>query len=531
MQGYSTSDILSAVKNSGFLGKSPRQYNLLKYLLLKTEHSAPEQVKAYGIAIDVFKRSSNFDDTRDSIVRVEMHRLRKNLSAFNSTSENFTLHIPRASYAVEIRKKKATRQIAGGGDILQLLIIGLSFASLLLFIGYIISALNSKNISSQICSNVLPNVIIVPLDKSDAITNIVTRAFIMTLSQHSTLNVLNANKNCDQNITPLYFIEIDGFNYNGKTNVTIMTSHHEIGNIIHTNVINESTLNNFESRSIFYSAVRVANDLAKTNGVISHHASSVQWYDSKVESNYRCLITMYDSFVTDSEEDYRKSLSCLKNSINVGAPLLDNIGGLAEIYIAQAKGYRKQTDPLPYNLAEGLIAGLGEKWVESVEATNAKIFLDSERKNFSTERLKNTLTVAERHYSLNPHVLIQISAAQGLKLGDWNTAKRLSGAIKLIHSENDNSVFLVDAAHALITQSPDLALDTCILTYSENSTISNVIIYACANLAHDDYWAKKTKMNLHRLGLKNPYQISNFVRNRNFEPILTNKLLIGLKGE
>lgn len=73
---------LKAVLDSPRFKKNPRLTNLLEYICQKYFEGDTEGIKEYSIAADVFHRPETFDQTTDSIVRVEVYRLRKKLRAF-----------------------------------------------------------------------------------------------------------------------------------------------------------------------------------------------------------------------------------------------------------------------------------------------------------------------------------------------------------------------------------------------------------------------------------------------------------------
>lgn len=136
--------ILVAVTGSGCLGKSERQIALLKYLLTETEAGRGERIKAYSIALDVLDRDEDFDNSLDSIVRVEMHRLRKNLEIFNTGDHAFTLIIPKAHYTpviVEKDKQKTLPSSVVMSTVLALMIV----IFLALFAGSVEKIINSSD--------------------------------------------------------------------------------------------------------------------------------------------------------------------------------------------------------------------------------------------------------------------------------------------------------------------------------------------------------------------------------------------------
>jgi hypothetical protein len=73
---------LDAVFASGIFDRAPGLAQLLNYVCGKYFDGQSEQIKEYNIAVEAMGRPADFDQKRDSIVRVEAHRLRKRLSEF-----------------------------------------------------------------------------------------------------------------------------------------------------------------------------------------------------------------------------------------------------------------------------------------------------------------------------------------------------------------------------------------------------------------------------------------------------------------
>ena len=68
--------------SSSTFARSPRLASLLQYLCERSFRGESKSLKEYNIAIDVFGRGTDFDQTSDAIVRVEVHRLRKKLEKY-----------------------------------------------------------------------------------------------------------------------------------------------------------------------------------------------------------------------------------------------------------------------------------------------------------------------------------------------------------------------------------------------------------------------------------------------------------------
>ena len=73
---------LRFLRDNRALGNSSRRYRLLSYLVQAEIENRGETINAYCIAVDVLDREHNFDPSIDSIVRVEISRLRSSLQSF-----------------------------------------------------------------------------------------------------------------------------------------------------------------------------------------------------------------------------------------------------------------------------------------------------------------------------------------------------------------------------------------------------------------------------------------------------------------
>ncbi len=70
---------LEAVLRSGIFGRAPNLSSFLTYVCQRHFEGLGDQIKEYNIAVEALGRPADFDQKKDSIVRVEAHRLRKRL--------------------------------------------------------------------------------------------------------------------------------------------------------------------------------------------------------------------------------------------------------------------------------------------------------------------------------------------------------------------------------------------------------------------------------------------------------------------
>lgn len=92
---------LEAVFASGIFSRAPGLAQILTYVCAKYFEGESDQVKEYNIAVEALGRPADFDQKRDSIVRVEAYRLRKRLSEYyqaEGASHRIRIVLPSGQY-------------------------------------------------------------------------------------------------------------------------------------------------------------------------------------------------------------------------------------------------------------------------------------------------------------------------------------------------------------------------------------------------------------------------------------------------
>jgi len=85
---------LDSVLSSEIFRRAPSLAKLLTYICEKVFSGQEAEIKEYNIAVEALGRPADFDQKRDSIVRVEAHRLRKRLREYYETEgKDHTLRI------------------------------------------------------------------------------------------------------------------------------------------------------------------------------------------------------------------------------------------------------------------------------------------------------------------------------------------------------------------------------------------------------------------------------------------------------
>src|ERR1051326_2439635 len=101
---------LEAVLASGIFNRAPNLAHVLTYVCEKYFDGSAEQIKEYNIAVEALGRPAQFDQKRDSIVRVEAHRLRKRLREYyeaEGAGHAVRIEIPSGQYAPKFLRQRA----------------------------------------------------------------------------------------------------------------------------------------------------------------------------------------------------------------------------------------------------------------------------------------------------------------------------------------------------------------------------------------------------------------------------------------
>src|SRR5579863_6343320 len=93
---------VEAVLQSGALRRAPGLEQLFVYLTNMFFEGMADDLKEYTVAVGAFGRPADFDQKRDSIVRVQAHRLRERLAEFyenEGANHGIQITIPNGQYA------------------------------------------------------------------------------------------------------------------------------------------------------------------------------------------------------------------------------------------------------------------------------------------------------------------------------------------------------------------------------------------------------------------------------------------------
>ena len=110
---------LDAVLSSGVFAHAPSLAQFLSYVGAKCLEGQANEIKEYNIAVEALGRTADFDQKRDSIVRVEAHRLRKRLRQYyqaEGAGHAVQILIPSGQYVPQFVYREELTGIAPQGN-------------------------------------------------------------------------------------------------------------------------------------------------------------------------------------------------------------------------------------------------------------------------------------------------------------------------------------------------------------------------------------------------------------------------------
>ena len=530
IQQYNKDDVILAVLESEALGTSKHQIDLFKYLINRKFDDKLHGIKAYTIAMDVFGRGSDFDGSTDSIVRVEMFRLRANLKSFNESSDTFHLELQKASYNIRIKRKsdKTNSRKSPQYEFIRSRGFFSSLLATLVLALIIISFYWGRHLGSKIqlaCSERLPSVAVENVGNTGSMAAYVNQIILNTIRQYSHFETVQSFRGCESTGAPAYKISYsildDNDSYRGFLTLEKLGAKDVLLSKNFNGSWSEKSASDTDKYDDLYvSLVQTLNDWVRSGGTLHRDAANTQWRDQVKQSQYSCIDIMYQSFILDGDDGYSQALDCFLEATSDPNPLVDNLGGLATSYIAQHQNSREKTVNSPIHEAKLLMDRVGDEWSNYIETTVAKIYWEAERPDYNSQRLLDTIQLAIKKYPSNPIILLEAAKYSGFRLGNWGFADELAQRAQRFQSAQDNSVFFIDAARTLLTKDPSVFFERCLATYSENSKLSNLLVNACATKAQNNTWKQKTDLNLVRLSLNTKADRLAFFQSRKYDPNL-----------
>ncbi|PHR92832.1 MAG: hypothetical protein COA69_05760 [Robiginitomaculum sp.] len=535
----SADTILQLVITSGCLGRSMRQRELLKYLLDEQEAGRGERIKAYSIALDVLGRDDNFDNGVDSIVRVEMYKLRKNLALFNTTASGITLKIPKATYKIiisetspktsprtsshpsapvrsHLEKFWRPKHIASGVFLIIALIAGLYALFFLLS--------TRQTEPSHTCSSEKPNLLLRPTvfsgtshmgeDAALAIDNYLRTG----LMQYSLVNFVVDATNCHMAAPPFYTLKTEIFGAAEQPYISVIVQYAKREHIVFSQKIDIPKQSAALAEHVSWQFYTLAAKLAESSGTLPHDAVTRDWAHSAYKQDYLCQTMAYKYFMVSTRgRGYHDVVECMETAIKNGSTNPNIYGLLATFYIDQSRGNQPEYVNTPLIEAEKLLAQAETINPFNIEVLLARLRLETVRDASNKEELKHLLYSLEHRQPYNPRVLLLTSMVSGYELGNWEHAKEVSTTALQLDQTRSYKYQYVELGYALLFSDAKNAYEISLKLYEPNSSVALILCLAAANKAGMPRQAARYKQDLQALGLDNIADYVAYIKARNYE--------------
>lgn len=459
---------LNRFVRSGVLAPDTRAYVLLSYLVDHYLTQGPDvPIKAYGIALDVLGRKADFDPSEDSIVRVEIGRLRKLLELYElgpGKHDPVRFRLPKGQSHLAVTFHNISeapvgkQQAANGANPNQpgpsrfVQISGLMGGILLMLVA--IAVLSPRIFPDTIEREIVnaletdyPRLFVRPFRKTTAITeaypqNDISSFLAMQLSGFRGMQVIAPLPPTRLPIRPRDYV-IDGVVAPTQGEVTnglpalTLRLRDGLGTLIWTHRIEIGLGNLMRSDQVFSSLSEISSSLGGSLGVITAagrerlEQERSDWAIGST-SDFECFIR-WQSFDVTKDPDLRaQARSCLEDRAEADTPIA---------HIWSATAFMRFLD-----WSEGSADAEDGKLTAALVAANRAVLLDPAGAD-GYEALGSILTAQGqlhkaraaliRALELNPsnlETVVKIGWLDCLE-GDWQTGSdRINAVIERYHS-------------------------------------------------------------------------------------------------
>ena len=428
--------LIRRIVASGAIVEDSRQFSLLSYLVKQELAGEGARTKAFSVALDVFHLGDDFDASTNSIVRVEMHRLRKALDLYGATAgrdDPFIIVLDKGSY----RPRFVAREKApDAGAPLSKLLPTAGWAPsprLLLFAGigvigaFAVAIMASTSLGvKRSCANPRPSLSIAlvnPAEEGGDLFKIFSSNLSSMLSRYPLVVLVDPKSRACPSV-PAYRAVFEPMAMGDERVISAQLTLKNTPEPVWSEDFPISATPNIEELTLIVSTI--AYRLANSDGVIPVNARGASWSDAAARSDYECIMDAHVLFETESAVMRQPIMDCLKAMTAKGTPYADVYGVLAAVEYYIFRGYWSGDETSAKQEFERLLAAGAAIDPLDREVLINKLRVARDARPIQAEEIRRLRTLIMANASFDPHLLNQLARSDGLGLGDWESAAALS---------------------------------------------------------------------------------------------------------
>ncbi len=523
-------DIYNDVIKSDVLGKSTRRKKFFYYLLEKNAVDETTTISAYGIALDVFDRSEDFDASTDSIVRAETHRLRNRLELYNGKAYKYEISLPKGGFGISVRDAPEIGDRKSVG-VKNWKLFPFGIAAIVLILVLADGILFGRS-SQQACAAERPNIFVSIEGTTNTIETAELAKFVLETSQaviqqQQTFHLLEAKEDCPN--SPTYGLKINIFPRGKEVYLSVTGERNSDNKKLFNSIHRVQEVSN-NGNDVFGYIVSTIGTLVKPDGLLSIDTLDGEWMNELAKTNMTCWVGTYTAGILDKNEDFDSATQCLEYVSQKEQAYPENLALLAYMYVLQDIGAfpnsMSRVDTIDNLIERG-------KKIDSIrhELLGAELFAETKKSDRSNQKIRDLSMRIGSEFPLVQAAQLQRLLTMSYTLGEWKEGVPLYGYMNTISNQRDNSMLLFKVGYDLLYESPETALKTAIKQYSVNNIHSNLNLLASANFVQNKKHTDKAREALARLGLNSIGDYIKHIESRRFEPKITAKLIAGVSIE
>jgi adenylate cyclase len=513
------SGALESLLKHGLATASDRQKRLIQYLVTEELEGRGDQLKAALIATGVLGRSADFDPQTDSIVRVEMGRLRQALELYYATlgaNDPVRIKFKKGSYRPKFERISKGTRVRTRPRLWQLITVVLItvLAGGMLFVFLPFNKTLVERQAKPVAIGGGPRVAVAPIAFSsdapgwDYLAAGMQGELVGILAEFDWLTVfpILTDQAIDKAVSNVigrvdYIVRISAQTANGKLAVWVLLVDGKTGAVLWSNRY-ESPL---DAAGIFELqhniAARIASDIGRARGIIVTLESTRAANDSfRSPEGFVCYLRALRFFNTNDRADYQVAHACAEAASKTEANDANALALYALLELAgQDFGYDGAPAPERRQTAARLAAQalrLNDLGFLPRMASYATAVCEGDE-----DRFRKISALSLRDYPNNPAVLFDVAQRMILGTGAWPEGVALLDRAYKLNPVSDSSYGVLKALDAFQHgQDNKTILNALNLGTGTLPPPLQVIEMALRTHANDQAGAERMRRSLQTLG-------------------------------